>query len=76
VNKEINFYEVYDNKMNAEWGGSSERDAIDWFRRGLDRSIFVSVWNEEDIEEPILITDKIEVTPIVLATILSEQERR
>jgi hypothetical protein len=48
---------------------------VEWFRRGLDNSIFVSVWNEEDIEEPILVTDKIEVTALVLATITSERSR-
>jgi len=35
----------------------------------------VSVWNEADIEEPVLVTDKIEVTALVLATITSERAR-
>jgi hypothetical protein len=64
-----------DRKGDIAWGGASVTDAVEWFRRGLDNSIFVSVWNEEDIEEPILVTDKIEVTTLVLATITSERSR-
>jgi len=73
--KPVNFYEVQDRKGEVEWGGASVSEAITWFRRGLDRSIFVSVWNEADIENPILITDKIDITAIVLATITSEREK-
>jgi hypothetical protein len=73
--KLVNFYEVMDRKGDIAWGGASESDAIEWFRRGLDNSIFVSVWNEQDIENPVLVTDKIEVTTLVLATITSERSR-
>lgn len=73
--KLINFYEVMDSKGDIVWGGASASEAVEWFRRGLDNAIFVSVWNEEDIEEPVLVTDKIEVTNLVLATILDERER-
>jgi hypothetical protein len=73
--KLTNFYEVMDRKGDIAWGGASASEAVEWFRRGLDNSIFVSVWNEEDIEEPVLVTDKIEVTNLVLATILDERER-
>lgn len=69
--KPVNFYEVQDRKGEVEWGGASASEAVAWFRRGLDRSIYVSVWDEEDIEEPRLITDKIEVTSLVLASITS-----
>ena len=70
-----NFYEVMDRKGDIAWGGASASDSIEWFRRGLDNSIFVSVWNEEDIEDPRLVTDKIDVTALVLATITSERGR-
>jgi hypothetical protein len=73
--KMTNFFEVMDRRGDISWGGASASEAVEWFRRGLDNSIFVSVWNEEDIEEPILVTDKIEVTALVLATITSERER-
>jgi hypothetical protein len=73
--KLVNFYEVMDRKGDVAWGGASVTEAVEWFRRGLDNSIFVSVWNEEDIEEPILITEKIEVTVLLLATITSERAR-
>jgi hypothetical protein len=74
--KPVKFYEVQDRSGDVQWGGINPAEAIEWYRRAADSSIYVSVWDEEDIEEPVLITDKIEVTPIVLATILSEQERR
>ena len=74
--KPVRFYEVQSKSGDVQWGGISPAEAIEWYRRAADSSIYVSVWDEEDIEEPVLITDKIEVTPIVLATILSEQERR
>jgi hypothetical protein len=72
--KAVNFYEVQDRKGDVEWGGASASEAVVWFRRGLDRSIYVSVWDETDIEEPRLITDKIEVTALVLASIVSGRE--
>jgi len=74
--KPVNFYEVQDrSKGEVAWGGASESEAVKWFRRGLDNSIYVSVWDETDIEEPKLITDKIEVTKLLLLTILSERDR-
>ena len=73
--KLTNFYEVMDRKGDIQTGTASPSVAIEWFRRGLDNSIFVSVWNEEDIEDPRLVTDKIDVTALVLATITSERER-
>lgn len=74
--KPVNFYEVMSSKGDIEWGGASALLAVEWFRRGLDSAIFVSVWDEEDIEEPRLITDKIEVTNLVLASIMDERERK
>jgi hypothetical protein len=73
--KLTNFYEVMDRKGDIAWGGASASEAVEWFRRGLDNSIFVSVWNEEDIENPVMVTDKIQVTALVLATITSERSR-
>jgi len=73
--KLTNFYEVMDRKGDISWGGTSTSEAVAWFRRGLDNSIFVSVWDESDSEDPRLVTDKIEVTALVLATITSERER-
>lgn len=73
--KLTNFYEVADRKGEIAWGGASAIDAIEWFRRGLDNSIYVSVWNEEDIEEPKLVIDKIDITKLVLTTIVSERGR-
>jgi hypothetical protein len=72
--KLTNFYEVMDRKGDVAWGGASVTEAVEWFRRGLDNSIFVSVWDEKD-DDAVLITDKIEVTALVLATITGERER-
>ena len=66
--KPVNFYEVHDRKGEVEWGGASESEAVAWFRRGLDRSIYVSVWDESE-EDYRLITDKIDITRVVLATL-------
>jgi hypothetical protein len=73
--KPVNFYEVMDHKAEVEWGGASVSEAITWFRRGLDRSILVSVWDEQSEDDFKLITDKIDITAIVLATITSEREK-
>ena len=73
--KPTNFWEVTDHTGNAVWGGNSAMIAIEWFRRALDYKVFVSVWDEADPEEPRLVTDKIDVTNLVMATILDERER-
>lgn len=73
--KPVNFFEVLSDKGDVEWGGASASEAVEWFRRGLDRAIFVSVWDEEDIEEPRLITDKIEITAPILAALAQGRER-
>lgn len=72
--KPIKFYEVV-NKGEALWGGASAKEAIEWFRRGVDNSIYVSVWDEENEDDFKLITDKIDVTNLVLATMVEEGER-
>ena len=73
--RNVNFFEVMDRRGDIAWGGASASEAVEWFRRGLDNSIFVSVWNEEDPGEPVLVTDKIEITAVILATITSEREK-
>ena len=72
--KLVNFDEVMNSKGDIETGTASASEAIKWFRKGFNNSIFVSVWNEEDIEEPYLITDKIEVTNLLLSLLVSERE--
>lgn len=69
------FYEVFDNKMEVEFGSASAREAIDWFRRGLDRTITLSIWDEQDPEDFKLVTDRIDITKAVLEAIMSEKER-
>jgi hypothetical protein len=74
--KQVNFYEVTGKDgTDALWGGASALTAVEWYRKELDRRIFVSIWDESDPEEPTLVTDKIEVSSLVLATILDERER-
>ena len=72
--KEINFYEVQSMDGSVEWGGASALQAVEWYKRTLSARVFVSVWDEEDIEEPRLITDKIDVTKLIEATIYNEKE--
>ena len=74
--KQVNFYEVMDRYGNIEWGGSNATEAVKWFRRSIDNSIFVSVWDESDLENPVLVTDKIEVTGLFLSLLASEREER
>lgn len=73
--KLTNFYEVMDSKGDIVWGGASASEAVKWFRRSLDSSVFVSMWDEQDPEEPRLVTDKIPVTHLILVTIVSEREK-
>jgi hypothetical protein len=72
--KPVKFYEITEKEgQDAVWGGVNATEAVEWFRRGLDRRVFVSIWNEEDPEEPVLMVDKIEVSTLILATIISER---
>ena len=74
--KPTNFYEVTEKDgWNAVWGGASALQAVEWLGRGLDYRLYVSVWDEEDEEEPRLLIDKIEVTNLIHATIMLEKER-
>lgn len=73
--KPNNFYEVVDHRNDAVWGGASALQAVEWFRRGLDYKVYVSVWDEENEDDFKLITDKIDVTKLVMATLLDEKER-
>ena len=73
--KPINFYEVVDYRNDSVWGGASALQAVEWYRRGLDHKVYVSVWDEEDGEDPKLITDKIDITSIIQATIINEKDR-
>ncbi|MGA0877477.1 MAG: hypothetical protein ACO3QZ_06255 [Candidatus Nanopelagicaceae bacterium] len=72
--KQINFYEVSKNG-DVSWGGADPITAVKWFRDSIDNSLFVSIWDEEDPEEPKMVVDKIDISSVVLATILSERER-
>ena len=73
--KLTNFYEVTDHTGNAVWGGNSAMIAIEWYRKGLGNKVYASIWDESDQENPVLVNDKVEVTNLILATILDERER-
>ena len=72
--KPVNFYEVQSMDNGVEWGGASALQAVEWYKRTLSARVFVSVWDEEDIEEPHLLIDKIDVTKLIEATLYVEGE--
>ena len=73
--KRVIFYEVSDAQNIAIWGGESPQEALDWYRRSPTGSkIWVSQY-EADEEDAKLVLDLIEITPIVLATILDSVDR-
>lgn len=72
--KPVNFYEVQSMDGSVEWGGASALQAVEWYKRTLSARVFVSVWDEEDIEEPHLLIDKIDVTKLIEATLYVEGE--
>jgi hypothetical protein len=59
---------------SVEWGGASALQAVEWYKRTLSARVFVSVWDEEDIEEPHLLIDKIDVTKLIEATLYIQGE--
>ena len=75
MTKFVNFFEVMSNKGDVVWGGASAITAIEWFRKSFDNSLFVSVWNEADPDNPVLVSDKIDITNLLLATVVSERDR-
>ena len=73
--KRIIFYEVSDAQNLAIWGGESPSEALKWYRESpLDSKIWVSEWltDEEDAKE---VSPQIEITSIVLSTIVNCMER-
>lgn len=74
MSKPVNFYEVMSPQGDIEFGSASASEAVKWYRLRLGRSIFVSVWDEEN-EDFKLLQDRIEVTSLVLAGIASEKDR-
>lgn len=73
--KAVAFYEVTDHKGDVEFGDASPAKAIEWWKRGPQRSIYLSIWDEEDAEDFKLITDRIDITPSVAAAIAGERGR-
>lgn len=73
--KRVIFYEVSDAQNLAIWGGESPSEALKWYRNSpLDSKIWVSEWltDEEDARE---VSQRIEITSIVLSTIADCMER-
>jgi hypothetical protein len=65
-----NFYTVRDSKQEPIYGGESPREAVEFFRRNISARIAVSVWEGEG-EELYQIVEPIDITPLVLHTIVS-----
>ena len=59
------FYEVVDERGNAEWGGNSEADALAWIAKSPTATrILVSGWEGED-EDAHLVGQPLDITAIV-----------
>ena len=69
-----NFYEVKDNEGRGIWGGKSTLEAIKYYRQSKDASVWVGVWHEEENDAHLLI-EPINITTIILATIISSMDR-
>jgi hypothetical protein len=69
------FYEVTDHRGEVEYGSASPSEAITWWKRGPGKTIYLSIWDEEDVDDFKLITDRIDITPSVSAAIASERGR-
>lgn len=67
--KHISLYEISDSKDVAIWGGEDPVSALAWYRSAPPNSkIWVSGWLADD-EDARLISEPVEITQIVLATI-------
>lgn len=76
MSKPTKFYEVMDARGDLVWGGAHPIEAVRWFRRGLDNTLFVSVWDEENEDDFRLLNDKIDISALVLATLADEAGRK
>ena len=73
--KHISLYEISDSQDIAIWGGEDPVSALGWYRSAPTGSkIYVSGWLADE-EDARLISEPIEITPLVLATIADCMER-
>lgn len=73
--KHIIFYEISEPNNIAVWGGESAIEALKWYRNSPSGSkIWVSEWITDD-EDAKRMSEQIEITDIVLATIADCMER-
>jgi hypothetical protein len=73
--KHISLYEISDSQDIAIWGGEDPVSALGWYRSApTDSKIWVSGWLADE-EDAKLISEPVEITPIVLATIADCMER-
>lgn len=58
-------YEVVDESGNAEWGGNSEREAIEWIHSSpTAKRILVSGWTADD-DDAYLVGEPLDITAII-----------
>ena len=73
--KHISLYEISDSNNIAIWGGEDPTSALNWYRNSPpDSKIYVSGWLADE-EDAKLISEPVEITPLVLATIADCMER-
>jgi hypothetical protein len=73
--KLANFYEVKDSENNSAFGSESALETVRFFRRLPNARVVVTVWDTQSGEDMVLITDQIDVTSLILATISDQMDK-
>lgn len=73
--KLANFYEVKDSEGNSAFGSESALETVRFFRRLPNARVVVTVWDTSKGEDMVLVTDQIDVTSLILATISDQMDK-
>ena len=73
--KLANFYEVKDSEGNSTFGSESALETVRFYRRIPNARVVVTVWDTEKGEDMVLVTDQIDVTALILATISDQMDK-
>ena len=73
--KLANFYEVKDSGGDSAFGSESALETVRFFRKTPNARVVVTVWDTEKGEDMVLVTDQIDVTALILATISDQMDK-